>query len=209
MRQDSVNRGKAGRSARDAAPAGDVRFDLPPVFGGDDDRRMAQRAEAQWQAARAPHAAMPGHRDMATGAAGAFAEHALLLDLRRGDRVDVLFAGAAVMAAFGIAPGYLASDGDGGLAALLLDSCALMRLWHAIVPVDAALAGSTSACLLTRGVLLPLADDAGGFGYVHGVLNWKQLLDRAASENLRREVNVVLRGDSALLSAFPESLRKN
>ena len=99
MRQDSVNRGKAGRSARDAAPAGDVRFDLPPVFGGDDDRRMAQRAEAQWQAARAPHAAMPGHRDMATGAAGAFADHALLLDLRRGDRVDVLFAGAAVTAA--------------------------------------------------------------------------------------------------------------
>ncbi|TFU03129.1 hypothetical protein EUV02_08005 [Polymorphobacter arshaanensis] len=209
MRQDSVNRGKAVRSARDALPADDVRFDLPPVFGGDDDRRMAQRAEAQWRLARAPHATMPGHHDMATGAAGAFAEHALLLDLRRGDRVDVLFAGAAVTAAFGITPGYLASSCDGGLAALLLDSCELMRLWRAVVPVDAALAGSTSACLLTRGVLLPLADDAGGLGYVHGVLNWKQLLDRAASESLRREVNFALRGDSRHLSAIPESVREN
>jgi hypothetical protein len=208
MRQDSVNRGKAARSARDAAPADDVCFDLPPLFGGDDDRRMAQRAEAQWRAAQLPHAAMPGHRAMATGAAGAFAGHALLLDLRRGDRVDVLFAGAAVTAAFGIGPGYLASDGDGGLAALLLDGCELMRLWQAIVPVDAAVAGSTSACLLTRGVLLPLADDAGALAYVHGVFNWKQLLDRAASENLRREVNAVLRGDLTNFTAFPESARE-
>ncbi|HPU15531.1 MAG TPA: hypothetical protein PK808_05575, partial [Polymorphobacter sp.] len=134
MRQDRVDRGKAEQSATryqaDTSATDDVRFDMPPRFGGENDRRMARRAEAGWRAALLAPAAMPGHRAIATAGASEFADHALLLDLRRGDRIDVVFAGVAVTAAFGVAPGYLASDGDGGLAALLLDSCELMRLWQ-------------------------------------------------------------------------------
>ncbi len=188
MRQEDVGKGMAGPEAADA------RFDLPPQFGSAGDRRMAQRAEAAWRAALPVQAAMPGYRTLATAAQSPFADHAVLLDIRRGDRVDVCFAGSAVAAAFGLGPGYLTAEREDGLAALLLDSCELMRLWSAVVPVDAAIAGSTSALLLTRGVLLPLAADDGALGFVHGVFNWKQLLDRMAHENLRREIDAALRG---------------
>lgn len=183
----------------------DARFDLPAQFGGRSDRRMAERAEAQWRAAlpvtRA--ALMPALRTVDTGPASEFAAHALLLDVRRGDRVEVVHAGAAIAAMFGITAGYLANAGEGGLAALLIDGCELMRLWHAVVPVDAAIGGTDSACLLTRGVLLPLADDEGSFSYVHAVLNWKQLLDRSARTSLRREFVAAVRESVPLSYGFP------
>ena len=227
MRHDSVIRGEAdgtgmplaarandveSDTATDAAATQvDAHFELPPTFGGRSDRRMAMRAEAAWGAGSPAHknGNLPGLGSVDTSPASEFARHALLLDLRCGDRIEVLSSGDAVIAAFGIQPGPLMSDGEGGLAAQLLDSCELVRLTHATVPVDAALNGIDSACLLTRGVLMPLADDAGMLGYVHCVLNWKQVLGPEATARLRREFGSVLLGLPRGFGGFPGFERGN
>ena len=210
-RANDAERAAATGAASAVATQADVQFELPPTFGGRSDRRMAMRAEAAWSAGSPAHnnSNLPGLGSVDTSPASEFARHALLLDLRRGDRIEVLSSGDAVVAAFGIHPGPLTSDGEGGLAAQLLDSCELVRLTHATVPVDAALNGIDSACLLTRGVLMPLADDAGALGYVHCVLNWKQVLDREASARLRREFGSALLGLPREFGAFPGFDRGN
>ena len=81
-------------------------------------------------------------------------------------------------------------------AAQLLDGCERMRVTQVPVPIDAAVGGVDCACLLIRGVLLPLADDAGRLGYVHCVLNWKQVLDRETSARLCWEMGAALLGQS-------------
>ncbi|MGL4543704.1 MAG: hypothetical protein ACRCUI_14465, partial [Polymorphobacter sp.] len=129
------------------------------------ERRMASRAEAAWRAIAGGQ--MPSFEPMDFGCDSEFATNALLLDLRLGDRVDVIHAGDAIVATFGIGPGALSGSAAATLAGLLLDACALTRLNHSTVPIEGVLIEQTGACLLTRGVVLPFADHDGHLSFAH------------------------------------------
>jgi hypothetical protein len=87
-------------------------------------------------------------------------------------------------------------DGLHGLAAELRAACDLIVFDPQPVPFEASLAAPGCACILVRGVALPLSDalDASGIPHqVQVILNWRELLDRAATTRLRHEIGAALR----------------
>jgi hypothetical protein len=175
---------------------GEPRFDLPPRLAERAERRLAMRATAAWTARRCNQDLPPiGSIDLSPD--GEFAANTVLIDLRAGDRVVALTIGAAVARTFDIAPGPISSGAAAGLAARLIDACELVRMTESAVPIEGALAGRDSPCLLTRGVVMPLADRDGRLSYAHAVLSWKEVLDAASTAALRRELGLVLQGAQA------------
>jgi hypothetical protein len=182
MRHDSID-----TSARDAEP----RFDLPPRLTGRAERRLAMRATAAWSARRS-NENLPPIDSIDLSPDSEFASNTVLIDLRLGDRAVALSIGDAVALTFDIAPGPIMSGVASGLAARLIDACELVRMTESAVPIEGALAGRDSPCLLTRGVVMPLADGDGRLAFAHAVLSWKEVLDAEASAALRREIGRAL-----------------
>jgi hypothetical protein len=64
------------------------------------------------------------------------------------------------------------------------------------VPFEACLAAPGRACVLVRGVALPLSEGRDPDMIPHLVqifINWRELLDRAATTRIRREIGTALR----------------
>jgi hypothetical protein len=182
MRQDSIE-----ISASDTEP----RFDLPPRLVGRTERRLALRATAAWSA-RPSNQDLPPIDSTDLSPDSEFAANTVLIDLRAGDRAIALSVGDAVAQSFDIAPGPISTGAAAGLAARLIDACELVRMTESAVPIDGALAGRDCPCLLTRGVVMPLADRDGRLAFAHAVLSWKEVLNAEASRALRREIDVAL-----------------
>ena len=177
----------------------DPRFEQPPHFLVVD-RRMAGVARDLWQRS----GGMP---------VAEFADHALVIADPAGD-ATIISAGAAIEAMFGLCAG-MRLDGLSGLAAGVRAACDLTLFDPKPVPFAASLDAPGLACVLVRGVALPLSDglDAGGVPHqVQLVINWRELLDRAATTRLRREIGAAMRlarPNSAKMDPFlPKSLQK-
>lgn len=153
---------------------GDCRFDLPPRFASTE-RRMAGLAIAMWKA---------GGREALAG----FASNSIYLT-DRGGCVVVGRVGVAVAAAFGLVAGMRLTK-RAGLAAELTAACDLIALDPVPVPFEASLSGP--ALLLVRGVALPLFDNCRETGEVQIVINWREVLNRAATSRLQREMGAAL-----------------
>lgn len=162
----------------------DCRFDVPPRFGIVE-RRMAGQALDAWAACG--QAAVSG-----------FDDNSLFID----DRAVITSAGAAVAATFGLAAGMTLAGRD-GLAAEFLSACDRIALHPVPVPFEASLTSRRSAAILTRGVALPLFAGGRHTNVVQIVVSWREVLNRAATTRLRRELGAALRF-SAPISAKPD-----
>lgn len=140
-------------------------FELPPRLAVTTERRLTGRA-------------------LRDGAAHEFRDNALTLAFDA-DIVRVVAAGDAVVAAFGVAVGEVRRGAD-DLGAHLLDACAALRSSDAVVGFEAALRTPGSACVLLRGVLLPIR------GGAEAVLSWKEVLGREATSRLRGELRAAI-----------------
>ncbi|WP_426169769.1 hypothetical protein [Sandarakinorhabdus sp. DWP1-3-1] len=155
----------------------DCGFDLPPRFGVAE-RRLAGQAVAAWRAAGG--AAIAG-----------FEANSLVLAGEPAGPV-VTQCGAAVAEAFGLEPG-MALAGRPGLAAALCDAAGGGD--RQPVPIEARLPGLAGSTILVRGVMLPLVDGArppAGGDAVQVVMNWREILGRAATARLRHEIGLIL-----------------
>lgn len=157
----------------DARPS-DLRFDLPPRFETVE-RRLASRALDRWRA---------GGRAFVAG----FDDHSLVI-ADPGGMACIIAAGAGITATFGLAAG-MHLDGRTGLAAEVRAACDLIAIDPQPLPFEASLAAEGRACILLRGVALPIGPAADP---VQIVISWRELLDRAATSRLRREVGSALR----------------
>lgn len=166
-------------SAAKARPI-DPAFDPPPQFPALE-RRLAGLALDGWRenGGRLP----PG-----------FDDHSLVIADPAG-RARIATAGAPVTATFGLAPG-MALDGRDGLAAEIRAACDLIAIDPRPVPFEASLASPGRACILIRGIALPL-----DFDRVQVVVNWRELLNRSATTRLRREIGAALRSAAPLGTA--------
>ncbi len=155
-----------------AAVADEWPFTVPISFGRSE-RRLAGRAVDAW---------------MAAGGEGAdgFEANSLFIADPAG-RPVIVQAGRAVTAAFGLAAG-MALEGP-GLAAEARAACDLIALRPEPVPFEATLSGRGRACILVRGVALPLGRD---IETVQIIVSWREVLDRAATARLRRELGAAL-----------------
>lgn len=159
--------------------AGECQFDVPPRFGVAD-RRMAGMAIAAWQAGGRVRVAGFEHNSMT---------------VTQVDGVPIMTACAdTIAAAFGMAPG-MALTKRIGLVAELVAACDLIMLRSEPVPFEASLAAPGRALLLARGVALPLldtCDNACENGEIQIIISWREVLDRAATTRLRREIGIAL-----------------
>jgi hypothetical protein len=149
-------------------------FELPPQFPVAE-RRLAGLALAQWR------------RDRHQPVAG-YADNSILIAEPDG-RPRVTVAGNAVAASFGLLPGAHL-DAPGGLAAELRAACDLIAIDLMPVPFEANLPAPGGACILARGVALPIGPR---MELVQVILSWREVLDRSATRRLRREIGAALR----------------
>lgn len=103
--------------------------------------------------------------------------------------------GDTIAARFGLVPGLalarLAGGHGPGLASELAAACDLISLAPTPLPFETSLAGHDGALLMVRGVALPLIAGSDA-GKVQAIVNWRQVLDRAASRRLRDELGSAL-----------------
>ena len=180
----------------DIRVAGELAFEPPPRFGGCGERRASARAEMIWAELQ---------RDEATsllcGDAGgqssldALGAYRVVLDLNDDGAMTVVEVGDDVAAAFVLGLGSLgdehAGDGPDGLATRLSQVCAGMRTRVAAMSFEGVIAGAGGdRALLTRAVVLPRTDRAGGLVGALAILSWMEILSVVASDALRRELNL-------------------
>ena len=174
-------------SVRAADRTAEPSFEPPPSLGARAERRLARRAAEGWLA-QGGAIRLPPRASADLDPAGEFAENSLLLDLAHPWAVRIESAGGAIAGQFGLAAGEALGGAPGSFAARLLDACDLLRLTHTAVPVEGAFAGLRSACVLVRGVLMPLAGDDGRLGFAHAVISFKEMLGPEATAALHAEL---------------------
>lgn len=157
-------------------------FDLPPrILLGE--RRRAGLAEAAWHAT--DHRLVEG-----------FDDYAVIVD-DPGGFAALRRVGQAVTDTFGLVADMPLSRRD-PINIELSAACDLIALRPAPLHFEASLMAPKLACILLRGVALPIDDDQA----VQIVLSWREVLNRAASARLRREFTAALANSRRKLTGF-------
>ena len=156
--------------------------DLPPQFALIE-RRRAGMAEAAWNAAG--RGWVPG-----------FDAYSLTI-ADPGGETRLVRVGLAVTETFGLVADVPVERGI-ALNTELCAACDLVALESAPVHFEANLTTPYAACVLLRGVALPLADER----HVQIVLSWREVLNRTATARLRRDFVAALRQNRTVLVDF-------
>jgi hypothetical protein len=152
---------------------GDSAFEMPPRFGLIE-RRRAGLAEAAWVAAG--RGWVPGFDDVS------------LFVAEPGGIARLVRVGLAVTETFGLVADLNLARTD-PLATELCAACDLVAIDPVPVHFEASVATAYAACVLVRGVALPLMDGQ----QVQIVLSWREALNRTATARLRRDFVAALR----------------
>lgn len=157
-------------------------FDVPPHFSIIE-RRHAGLAEAAWEGAG--RAWVPGFDACSVVVADP------------GGRARLERVGLAVTESFGLVAD-LALERLDPLTTELCAACDLIALRPAPLQFEASLATPQAACVLLRGVALPLA----GSDRAQIVLSWREVLNRTATARLRRDFVAALQQSRLCKPAF-------
>jgi hypothetical protein len=169
----SADWGGGGRALR--MPAMSPAWAAPPPIAGIE-RRLAALATEAW--------AVSGG-----GYVGGFDVNTVLIADPAG-RAIVEEVGDTIATCFGIVPG-MALARRPGLAGELAAACDLIALSPRPLPFEASAAAAGGALLLVRGIALPIAVGADS-GRVQAILSWREVLNRAATRQLRLELGAAL-----------------
>jgi hypothetical protein len=161
---------------------GDSAFELPPRFGIIE-RRRTGLAEAAWAAAERGWA--PGFDEVSV----------FITD--PGGIARLVRVGLSVTESFGLVSDLNLQRTD-PLATELCAACDLVAINPVPVHFEASLTTALAACVLVRGVALPLADGE----QVQIVLSWREVLNRTATARLRREFVAALRQTRPVSARF-------
>lgn len=169
----------------------DLAFEMPPQIPLLE-RRRANLAEAAWEAAG--RGWVPGFDD----------DSLVVGDL--GGALRIVRVGLSVTDAFGLLTD-LALERSDPLQAELCAACDLVALAPVPVQFEACLPTVRAACVLVRGVALPLMEGQ----RVQIVLSWREVLNRTATARLRRDFIAALRqnrSDSTPFDPFSRDFAK-
>lgn len=176
-------------------------FDPPPRLNVTLERRLAARALELWHRCR-EGAALPAAADLAGLWPGGSVHRRIELTVSRAGALAIDGVDEAVSRTFALEPGPLAASTNATLSALLAAAGARMIQTCAPAEFAAMLAGGAGGgSLLTRGVVLPLADTAGRLASAVAVVTWKEGLDDPAQAELNREVAAALMSGTAPTAA--------
>lgn len=159
-------RGATGRDAESA-------FDLPPrIFAGE--RRRAGLVETAW---------LTANRQLVAG----FDEFSVIVD-DPGGATLLRRVGQAVADSFGLVADMPLTRHD-AINVELSAACDLVALQARPVHFETSLMAPQSVCILMRGIALPIENVRA----VQIVLSWREVLNRAAAAQLRRDLTDALR----------------
>jgi hypothetical protein len=195
-------RGTFGSSEPDDAVGPDDTLDrdgaasaqLSPAAIGQDERRMQVRAYNHW-ASQLEDRMFPLIEDLDPANLPDFGPCSVLIDFTAGiEDPAVQFLGDRLAAECGTAGKieWLSDVPPRSLLSRITDHYMQIIANHAPIGFEAEFVNQRGVSTLYRGILLPYSSDGETIDFVYGVINWKEIADQVAADELLLEIDQAL-----------------
>ena len=169
--------------------------DLPPASIGTDERRMQVRAYNHW-ASLLTDRNFPAIEDLEPDELPDFGPFSVLLDFTNGvDNPGIAYLGEELAGECDAAADEMATLADVPTRSLLsriTDHYMQILANQAPIGFEAEFVNQRGKTILYRGILLPFSSDDDAIDFIYGVINWKELADQQASDELLLEIDQAL-----------------
>lgn len=167
---------------------------LPPYQIGQDERRMQVRAYNHW-AGQLGDRVFPLIDELDPASLNDFGPYSVLIDFTDGiEDPAVRYLGERLAAECGSA-GTIARLSDvppRSLLSRITDHYLQILANHAPIGFEAEFVSRYGAATLYRGILLPYSSDGEVIDFLLGVINWKEIADQVAADELLLEIDQAL-----------------
>lgn len=168
--------------------------EAPPRPVGQDERRMQVRAYNHW-ASLLDNRKFPSIDDLDAESLPDFGPFSVLLDFTAGvDNPAIRFLGDK-LAEECVGESVIETLSDVPTRSLLsriTDHYMQILANQAPIGFEAEFVNQRGATILYRGILLPFSSDDGSIDFIYGVINWKELADQLATDELLLEIEQAL-----------------
>jgi hypothetical protein len=168
--------------------------DTPPAAIGQDERRMQVRAYNLW-ASLLGNRNYPAIEDLEPGNLPDFGPYSALLDFTGGiENPGIAYLGEMLAEECG-AEGTIRQLSDvprRSLLSRITDHYMQILANQAPIGFEAEFVNQRGATILYRGILLPFSSDDDTIDFIYGVINWKELADAQATDELLLEIDQAL-----------------
>lgn len=181
----------AAEQAMAAAECDDEALMDPPQSFGSDERRMHVRAYNYW-AKLLGSRVFPSIEDLDPENIEDFGPHSVLLDFTSGiENPAIPFIGKALREESDLpeAIAYLDEVPGRSLLSRITDHYMQILANQAPIGFEAEYVNDRGSTIMYRGILLPFSTDDDTIDFVYGVINWKELADRALTEELILQID--------------------
>ena len=198
-----------------AFPPDDEPYDLdeavdetPPPDIGNDERRMQVRAYNYWASGLADRN-FPSVDDLDPDHMEDFGPNSVLLDFSKGvEDPIVAYVGSKIAEeceTTGRELGRLSDVPSRSLLSRITDHYMQILANQAPIGFEAEFVNQRGKTVLYRGILLPYSTDDQTIDFIYGVINWKELADQKAAEELLLEIDQALEAPSSPLARKTEA----
>jgi hypothetical protein len=166
----------------------------PPSPIGQDERRMQVRAYNHW-ASLLDNRNFPSVEDLEPDQLPDFGPHSVLLDFTVGiENPSIRFLGGQLAEECGTdGPIHSLSDVPArSLLSRITDHYMQILANQAPIGFEAEFVNQRGRTILYRGILLPFSSDDETIDFIYGVINWKELVDQATTDELLLEIDQAL-----------------
>jgi hypothetical protein len=190
-------------------PAEDEGHQAPPPAIGQDERRMQVRAYNHWASLLADRN-FPAIEDLEPANLPDFGPYSVLLDFSTGiENPGISFLGDKLADECGIVEEELTTLADVPARSLLTritDHYMQILANQAPIGFEAEFVNQRGVTIAYRGILLPFSSDDDTIDFIYGVINWKELADAQAADELLLEIDQALEPKSKVPALEPEPL---
>ena len=173
----------------------DAGQDAPPAAIGQDERRMQVRAYNHW-ASLLEDRNFPAIEDLEPDQLPDFGPYSVLLDFSAGiENPGISYLGDKLAAECDISDSNLEALSDvpsRSLLSRMTDHYLQILANQAPIGFEAEFVNQRGSTILYRGILLPFSSDDDTIDFIYGVINWKELADQQASDELLLEIDQAL-----------------
>ena len=173
----------------------DVGHQAPPPAIGQDERRMQVRAYNHWASLLADRN-FPAIEDLEPANLPDFGPYSVLLDFSTGiENPGISFLGEKLAEECGIVEEELTTLADVPARSLLTritDHYMQILANQAPIGFEAEFVNQRGVTIAYRGILLPFSSDDDTIDFIYGVINWKELADAHAADELLLEIDQAL-----------------
>ena len=169
--------------------------ETPPASIGQDERRMQVRAYNHW-AGLLGDRNFPAIEDLEPESLPDFGPYSVLLDFSAGiEDPGIAFLGDRLAAECDIGDGELCTLADvpsRSLLSRITDHYMQILANQAPIGFEAEFVNQRGTTIAYRGILLPYSSDDDTIDFIYGVINWKELADAEAADELLLEIDQAL-----------------